>query len=78
MEQEILTILHEIDSNNKVGNMVAYSAVYPYTCNPNDALASKLNMHSSHFYFDVQARGYYPAYKLKEYEREGVSFSLTD
>ena len=73
-----VTILHEIDSNNKVGNMVAYSAVYPYTCNPNDALASKLNMHSSHFYFDVQARGYYPAYKLKEYEREGVSFSLTD
>ncbi|MBQ4251729.1 MAG: family 1 glycosylhydrolase, partial [Erysipelotrichaceae bacterium] len=26
---------------------------------------------------DVQARGYYPSYKLKEYEREGVRFSLT-
>lgn len=71
-------ILHEIDPNNKVGNMVAYSANYPYTCHPNDVLASKQTMHGSHFYFDVQARGYYPSYKLKEYEREGINFSLTD
>lgn len=32
----------------------------------------------SYFYCDVQARGYYPAYKLKEYERNGIEFSLTD
>lgn len=70
-------ILHEIDPNNKVGNMVAYGANYPYTCNPADVLASKEAMRSYHFYEDVQARGYYPSYKLKEYERLGVSFSLT-
>ena len=71
-------ILHEIDPENKVGNMVAYGANYPYTCNPEDVWASKKAMHSYHFYEDVQARGYYPAYKLKEYEREGVEFSLTE
>jgi 6-phospho-beta-glucosidase len=71
-------ILHEIDPNNKVGNMVAYGATYPYTCNPADVLASKQAMHGYHFYEDVQARGYYPSYKLKEYEREGVNFSLTE
>ena len=71
-------ILHEIDPNNKVGNMVAYGATYPYTCNPADVLASKQRMHDYHFYEDVQARGYYPSYKLKEYEREGVEFSLTE
>jgi len=71
-------ILHEIDPANLVGNMVAYGANYPYTCNPADVLASKQRMHSYHFYEDVQARGYYPSYKLKEYEREGVEFSLTD
>ena len=71
-------ILHEIDPNNKVGNMVAYGANYPYTCNPDDVLASKKAMQNYHFYEDVQARGYYPSYKLKEYERNGIKFSLTD
>ena len=71
-------ILHQIDPGNKVGNMVAYGATYPYTCNPADVLAAKQAMHGSHFYEDVQARGYYPSYKLKEYEREGINFSLTD
>lgn len=70
--------LHEIDPNNKVGNMVAYGANYANTCNPEDVLAAKQSMHGYHFYEDVQARGYYPSYKLKEYEREGVKFSLTD
>ena len=71
-------ILHAIDPNNKVGNMVAYGANYAYTCNPADVLAAKESMHGYHFYEDVQARGYYPSYKLKEYERDGVNFSLTD
>ena len=71
-------ILHEIDPNNKVGNMVAYGATYPYTCNPDDVLKSKESMRGYHFYFDVQARGYYPSYKLKEYERKGINFSLTE
>ena len=30
-----------------------------------------------YFYCDVQARGYYPAYQLKKYEREGVTLTLT-
>ena len=71
-------ILHEINPDNMVGNMVAYGANYPYTCNPADVLASKQAMHTYHFYEDVQARGYYPSYQLKKYEREGVNFSLTD
>lgn len=71
-------ILHEIDPENKVGNMVAYGADYPYTCNPADVWAAKQKMHTYHFYEDVQARGYYPSYKLKEYEREGVNFFLTE
>lgn len=71
-------ILHEIDSNNKVGNMVAYGAQYPYTCHPEDALKAKFVGRGSHFFFDVQATGKYPNYKLKEYEREGIDFHLTE
>jgi len=71
-------ILHEIDENNKVGNMVAYGAQYPNTCHPEDALKAKFAGRGSHFFFDVQATGKYPNYKLKEYEREGIEFHLTE
>ncbi len=71
-------VLHEIDPNNKVGNMIGYGTVYPYTCNPKDALEAWSTFNGAYFYCDVQARGYYPAYKLKEYENNGINFSLTD
>ena len=71
-------ILHSIDPENKVGNMVAYGATYPNTCHPDDVLKSKLVARGSHFFFDVQATGKYPNYKLKEYERAGIEFSLTE
>ena len=69
---------HAIDANYMVGNMIGYSASYPHTCNPEDVLAQRMTQRGSDFYSDVQARGYYPSYKLKEYENKGVSFTLTD
>lgn len=71
-------ILHAIDANNKVGNMISYGMIYPHTCAPRDVLKAWSTFNRSYFYCDVQARGYYPAYKLKEYERNGIEFSLTD
>lgn len=70
--------LHEIDSNNKVGNMIGYLYNYPLTCNPEDVLQCWKDMNANYFYCDVQARGYYPSFKLKEYEREGIDIHLTD
>lgn len=71
-------ILHEIDQNNRVGNMVAYQQVYPNTCHPLDNLKANLEKRKPYFFFDVQATGRYPDYKLKEYERDGINFCLTD
>ena len=71
-------ILHDIDPDNLVGNHVAYGATYPHTCNPSDVICAKQAMHERHFHFDVQARGYYPSYKIKEYEREKINFYLTE
>lgn len=31
-----------------------------------------------HFFSDVQCRGFYPEYKLKEYERLGVKLNKQD
>ena len=62
----------EIDGKNVVGCMFAAGSVYPYSCNPNDVWeATKLDR-ESYFFVDVQARGKYPNYALKEMERSGT------
>ena len=69
---------HAIDDNYKVGNMIGYSATYPYTCNPSDVLKQREGQRNVDFYSDVQARGYYPSSKLKQYEQAGIDFTLSD
>lgn len=65
-------IAREIDENNLVGCMFAAGSVYPYSCNPNDVWeATKLDR-ENYFFVDVQARGKYPNYALKEMERNGM------
>jgi len=65
---------HEIDPTNHIGLMIAHPASYPYSCDPEDVLtelqrAERLKW----FYGDVQVRGYYPNWKIKELERDGIT-----
>lgn len=64
-------IAHEIDPENKVGCMLNAGVFYPYSCNPEDALEAQKRSHENYFFVDVQSRGYYPNYALKEFERHG-------
>ena len=64
---------HEIDPKNMVGMMLAYQPLYAETCDPADQLfVQKKAQENFLFYSDVQMRGKYPNYKLKEYERKGI------
>ncbi|MBQ1468264.1 MAG: family 1 glycosylhydrolase [Solobacterium sp.] len=64
---------HGVDPENYIGLMIAHGASYPYSCNPEDVMAEIENSHRRKwFYGDVQCRGYYPEYKLKEMERDGI------
>ncbi len=65
-------IAHEIDPDNKVGCMLAAGNTYPYTCNPDDVWKSIQSDREGYFFIDVQARGYYPRYAVKQMEREGT------
>ncbi len=68
-----VTIGHEIDPENQIGLMIAHGASYPRTCDPEDVLAEVLQAHDfKWFYGDVLCRGYYPEYKLKQLERDGI------
>ena len=71
-------IAHEIDPENKVGCMLAAGNTYPNTCNPKDVWQSIERDRDSYMFIDVQARGEYPSYALKKFEREGIKVNITE
>ena len=68
---KVVQLAHQIDPANKVGMMYGGMFSYPNTCDPKDVAANEAFMHKMLFYPDVMCRGYYPAYKLREFERMG-------
>lgn len=76
---EVVKFAHEFNEKNGtnilIGQMLAYQPMYGYTCNPDDQLKALLASHATLFYGDVQTGGYYPDYRMKYYEKEGVDTS---
>ncbi len=69
---------HEINPENKVGCMVAAGLYYPFTPKPEDIFESISKNRENYCFIDVQSRGYYPNYLLKDLERKGIKFEFTD
>ncbi|WP_027108015.1 6-phospho-beta-glucosidase [Lacticigenium naphthae] len=69
-------IAHEVDPENKVGCMLAAGQYYPLTPKPEDVFEAMQKDRENYFFIDVQSRGEYPAYALKELEREGVEIKM--
>lgn len=62
----------EINPRIKVGQMLAFQPMYALTSDPNDQLLVLEAKQKTLFYSDVQTGGYYPEYRIKQYEREGI------
>ncbi|MBM6614873.1 6-phospho-beta-glucosidase [Desemzia sp. RIT804] len=69
-------IAHEVDPENMVGCMLAGGSHYPYTCRPEDYQESINRDREGYFFIDVQARGKYPNYALKKFERENLTIQM--
>lgn len=69
---------HEIIPDAKIGNMVAATSYYPLTCHPDDVLESLKKNRESLFFFDVQARGYYPSYMTRLFKEQNITLDITD
>ena len=68
---------HQINSKNKVGNMILFPIVYPKTCNPDDVLAAS-NMQASVVEAgDVQVFGKYPKHLLNKFNKEKFYLDIT-
>ncbi|MGX6970580.1 6-phospho-beta-glucosidase [Vagococcus bubulae] len=71
-------IAHEVDPENKVGCMLAGGSNYAYTPKPEDVWASRKADRENYFFIDVQSRGEYPTYALKEMERKGIELPIQE
>ena len=71
-------IAHEIDPEIKIGCMINAGTYYPATCKPEDVLKAQQANRDNYFFADVQSRGYYPSYKLKDLERKGILPEMAD
>ena len=67
---------HEINPEFKVGCMLAAGNTYAYTCAPEDVWQAMERDRESYFFIDVQARGEYPRYALKMFERKGLNIKM--
>ena len=71
-------IAHEVDPENMVGCTLAGGSHYPYTCRPEDYQEAINRDREGYFFIDVQARGKYPNYALKKFEREGLNIQMEE
>ena len=67
---------HEIIPDSKVGCMVSYQLLVPYSCDPDDIQKTVDEQRMSLIFTDVQARGYYPAYAARFFEKKGVKLEV--
>jgi len=65
-------IAHEVDPDIMVGCMLAAGESYPISAKPEDIWQALKDNRENYFFIDVQSRGEYPHYALKQLEREGV------
>ncbi len=74
---EATRIAHEIDPENKVGCMLAGGDISILLC-AGRCMESDGKDRENYFFIDVQARGEYPAYAKKFFEREGIQLDITE
>ncbi|REJ13018.1 MAG: 6-phospho-beta-glucosidase [Bacillaceae bacterium] len=67
---------HEINSEFKIGCMLAAGTFYPYTCNPEDVFQAMKKDRESFFFIDVQSRGAYPSYVKRFFEDNGLKIQM--
>ena len=68
-----VALCHAIDPEAKVGCMLAGGTYYPWSCDPEDVFSAIQQDHVNYFFSDIQVRGRYAPYAIKEMARRGVT-----
>lgn len=67
---------HTINPDLQIGCMLAAAMTYPYTCNPDDVEKAMERDRENFFFIDVQARGAYPGYALRQLKEAGIEIVM--
>ena len=74
---KVIKIAHDKYPNFKMGNMIVFITMYPYTCNPDDIVETQKKMRMMNWLCsDVQVRGYYPSYAKRYLEEKGIQIKM--
>lgn len=68
----------KINPNFQIGCMMAYVPIYPYSCAPEDMIASVKANERRFFYSDVHVRGEIPTYIEKYWEQKGLTIDISE
>ena len=65
-------IAREIDPGIKIGCMLNSGTIYPASSNPEDIWEAYKVSKDNYYFIDVQAKGRYPTYKIRELDRKNI------
>jgi len=68
----------KINPDFQIGCMMAYVPIYPYSCAPEDMIASVKANERRFFYSDVHVRGEIPTYTEKYWEQKGLTIEISE
>ncbi|MBO0461358.1 6-phospho-beta-glucosidase [Enterococcus sp. DIV1298c] len=68
----------KINPDFQIGCMMAYVPIYPYSCAPEDMIASVKANERRFFYSDVHVRGEIPTYTTKYWEQKGITIDISE
>ncbi|MDK2813621.1 MAG: 6-phospho-beta-glucosidase [Clostridiales bacterium] len=68
-----IKLAHEQYPQFKMGNMICFITLYPYSCRPADVFAAQKQMRVCNWFCsDVQVRGEYPTYMQRYFEENDI------
>ena len=68
----------EMIPESKIGCMLSFSGLYPYTCNPKDVYATLSLEQRSYFFGDVMLRGRYPKFIHKVFDDYNITLDIEE
>lgn len=73
-----VAIGRKINPDFEIGAMVSHVPIYPINSDPRNVMLAEESMRLRYFFPDIQVRGKYPNYALKEFERDELNIPILE
>lgn len=76
---KVVKLAHEKYPQFKMGNMICFITMYPFTSNPDDVIETQKNMQRMNWFCsDIQVRGEYPYYANRFFEENDIHIKMDE